>query len=398
MCSSDLAHEGTSTTAASPKEPQHDEHHKDEHHHEHHLHMPHLHMPHMPHFHHEKKEKEHDGEHDGIKISLLKPPAKYKTGWAKAVYKHLVEADVDGSGYLESSEFWAALEATPFRLESLRPNGKDAQELKVFAALEDAAKLHEGAIHPGDVMSVVKDTMQQRELTRFFRKIARGLAGSLFLIIVVFAVVQCATVFTATAALPQSSRDAACLASMGQMYDERECTSATPTLSDGHGSVLATAENLEPVPLYAVPALSSESLRRAKLISVSYFDEFRHGREVTLTSNIGGVFEINSTAVIFNLDRNMALEIINGQTSLDLGDGTTVTVCAADVSCSSLLVSEKDVDGLLEKATEALLAAGFAVPGDNGRRLDLCAPSTKCSGWCAGNGNSWDKKIGRAHV
>jgi len=39
---------------------------------------------------------------------------------------------------------------------------------------------------------------------------------------------------------------------------------------------------------------------------------------VTLTSNIGGVFEINSTAVIFNLDRNMALEIINGQTRCEM--------------------------------------------------------------------------------
>ena len=63
----------------------------------------------------------------------------------------------------------------------------------------------------------------------------------------------------------------------------------------------------------------------------------------TLMSRIGGVLQINSTALDFWLDDGMKLHIVNGRSILDFGDGKSVQVCAAEVACSALMVNEKDV-------------------------------------------------------
>ena len=73
-------------------------------------------------------------------------------------------------------------------------------------------------------------------------------------------------------------------------------------------------------------------------------------------------------ALVFELVGGGSIRILNGRTAFDNGLGDVTPVCAADVSCSSLMVDAGDAEGLIARAAEALEAAGHPVPPQLERR------------------------------
>ena len=69
---------------------------------------------------------------------------------------------------------------------------------------------------------------------------------------------------------------------------------------------------------------------------------------------------INDTAAIFDAANNEAVFVWNGDTYFVSANGTAYPVCKASATCAALYVNgEDEKDELEEKATAALVAAGF---------------------------------------
>ena len=134
------------------------------------------------------------------------------------------------------------------------------------------------------------------------------------------------------------------------------------TLTSSSGRVLHIAENLESLPLAAAPALSSLALQRAKTLTIRL--PWLTPSYVTVTHSVATVYEINDTAVIFNLVQPGAqVRVINGVARYVPGTGqAALPLCAADISCSSLMADSGMIDFLKAKAAASLRAGGYAVP------------------------------------
>ena len=137
---------------------------------------------------------------------------------------------------------------------------------------------------------------------------------------------------------------------------------ATSSLTTSSGVVISTAEHLESIPLVAAPALSHEALQRVKTLTVSIFLATFGWSEST--HSVAVVHAINNAAVIFGLTLPGAqVRVINGVATYVPGTGQEAQpLCAADVTCSSLMADAQHIDALKAKAAAGLTAAGFPLP------------------------------------
>ena len=177
-----------------------------------------------------------------------------------ALHKLATSADADGQ--VSMAQLVAVLrkegEETRIDLHDLkRKSASDSKKDEIRRVIEAADVDGDGKLDLSELMAVVKDDVTATFLAKRGHRRVMMLLGVLF-----FMFCALVGVTFGQGALFKDS------------YVEKR---ATPVLSDAQGDALATAENLEAVPLLAAPVLSSEALQRTKLITVSY-DHDVYGR------------------------------------------------------------------------------------------------------------------------
>jgi len=296
-----------------------------------------------------------DEEEGIIALAALKPPAKYKTGWAKSAYELLCAADQNNDALLSSSELWAALETLPIRIASLEPKRSDAGALATFNAIKKADMDGNGSLNAGEMIHVVSNLLTEKKkssrllrITVILLLIILGLLGAI-------AGITFGVVNSATAQLPQATTTS---------------ESSVPAMTDGHQSVLATADNMEAAPLYLAPVLPYEALRRVKIVDVSVkagrgflnpsdLDDTDSGSYVQTAMHVVAVSVYSRTHVEFAGEGGRSVIIINGTSMYQDVYGVRYLICVADVQCSSLTIEASKLEGLEAEAVEELRAIGL---------------------------------------
>ena len=135
--------------------------------------------------------------------------------------------------------------------------------------------------------------------------------------------------------------------------------SDTTLLLDIEGHLIATAEATVSMPLLVLPVLSTPSLGQIKTIELTYQEPAYNNASVTTLLGIASATRVNSTAVeLVGTQFDTALRVWNGEAHL-LKGGLSYPVCYSTASCSSVKVSESEMDGLVEAADDALESIGI---------------------------------------
>ena len=141
------------------------------------------------------------------------------------------------------------------------------------------------------------------------------------------------------------------------------------TLTDALGSILEVAEAVAAVPLYIVAAMPMSALGRVRSVSVSYQDEGQLAqRQMQIMSRV----KKGSTVELVDALGSTVRLVGTSQAMLVTPNGTEYDVCEGDASCSSVTVSNDDLQlyeeealSMWENETET------AAVDETGRRLDV---------------------------
>lgn len=158
-----------------------------------------------------------------------------------------------------------------------------SKKAEIANALRAADKDGDGNINVEELLAVVKDDLFETYLAKRGHRRVMLLLAALFLL------------FVAMIGLVFGS---------GKFFKDtyvEEGSDAQPLLTNENGRTLATAENLESVPLLAAPALSAAALLRTKVITVSYQAAAYWGERIRRTSTVSHIVEINATGLVFEL-------------------------------------------------------------------------------------------------
>jgi len=151
-------------------------------------------------------------------------------------------------------------------------------------------------------------------------------------------------------------------------------------------AIAVTAVAVEDAPLYIIPVLPDDVIKRMGSITVSVgFDtssntsSFKFGLplgfnidRMNYTFNVASFAKVNSTCAVLSSEVGDVLLLNAGRATLTFGAASafsgTVLVCSAAASCSRTSVNGMDIAGYMRAADAALTSAGIAVPGaDSGR-------------------------------
>ena len=103
--------------------------------------------------------------------------------------------------------------------------------------------------------------------------------------------------------------------------------------------------------------LSTAALRQIKTVQLSYFEP-TYNASVTTLLDVVERTRVNSTAVeLVGTRDHTSVRVWNGKAHL-LKGGVSYPVCYSAAGCSSVKVSESEVEGLIEAALDALESIG----------------------------------------
>lgn len=224
-------------------------------------------------------------------------------------------------------------------------NDKTVAELFESVDKDHSGKIDKeefGELHARIVKTTLRNVTIQKEKDRAYKMLGVGAVALLLLL--------------------------AALAGMGFAvnYAMKEQYVEKAVIADDSGTILGVSRSVVKLPLIAAPVVPIEQLSDVKrLVLTTSREGFEDG--VQLVVNVIQIERFNNTATIFHGSRGEAVHVWNGHTFVEMGSGETHAICAADISCSALTVSDLDsAEGIAHEAYDALNAAGFLPPDQNG--------------------------------